>query len=241
MAFRGLIFDLNGVLWWDSHLQEEAWQRLCVELWGRPLSEEEMSVYVHGRNNGETLNYLAGRCVRAEELEQLIRQKEEIYRRMCLDQGDAFRLSPGAVELLDFLAARRIPRTIATASGRSNVGFFVERLCLERWFNPDTIVYDDGTRPGKPAPDIYVQAACNLGLEPAECVVIEDSQAGIRAAHAAGIGYLIALGPAERHSRLTQLAGVSQAVEGLWQVPRERLFLEQPGSDRRETYGNPSP
>jgi beta-phosphoglucomutase-like phosphatase (HAD superfamily) len=139
--------------------------------------------------------------------------------------GDAFELSPGAVELLEFLAAHEIPYTIATASGKSNVGFFFEHLDLNRWFDVDRIVYDDGSRPGKPAPDIYLEAARSLGLEPAQCVVIEDSISGVQAAHAAGIGCIIALGPASRHTALASLAGVSLVVENLGQVPRECLFL----------------
>jgi beta-phosphoglucomutase-like phosphatase (HAD superfamily) len=72
---------------------------------------------------------------------------------------------------------------------------------------------------------IWFGAASNLGLEPARCVVVEDSVSGIDAARAAGIGYLTALGPAHAHKRLTQREGVNQVVESLWQIPKRRLFL----------------
>ena len=225
MAFQGIIFDLNGVLWWDGPLQEQAWGRFSTEVRGWPFSAEEVAIHVHGRTNRHTLEHLTGRAVEGEELGRLTQQKEAIYRQLCLEQGAAFCLSPGAADLLSFLAAHEIPRTIATASERVNLEFYIEHLQLDRWFDPGRIVCDDGSRPGKPAPDIYLQAARTVGLAPARCVVVEDSRSGLQAAHAAGIGYLVALGPAERHGELARLAGVDRVIESLEQLPREWLFL----------------
>jgi beta-phosphoglucomutase-like phosphatase (HAD superfamily) len=224
-AGKGLIFDLNGVLWWDGPLQEQAWRQFSAELRGWPLSAAEFAVHVHGRNNRHTLAHLLGRPVDRKELGRLTEQKETIYRQLCLDQGPAFTLSPGAVELLDFLAVHQIPRTIATATGRANLDFFVAHLHLDRWFDVGLIVYDDGRRLGKPAPDVYLQAACNLGLAPAQCVVVEDSRSGIEAAHAAGIGYIVALGLVDSHDQLARLPGVCAVIAHLGQLPREQLFL----------------
>jgi HAD superfamily hydrolase (TIGR01509 family) len=225
MRFQGIVFDFNGVLWWDTHLQDLSWQQFSAGLRGTPLSAAEMSVHVYGRNNRYTLEYLTGRAIEAGELDELVQEKEAVYRRLCLAEGEKFRLSPGAVELLDWLAARHIPRTIATASERTNLDFFVSHLHLDRWFDVERIVYDDGTRPGKPAPDLYLQAAAAIRLAPRRCVVVEDSQSGLRAARAAGAGYLIALGPADRHAQLAGSEGVSLVIETLGQVPREELFL----------------
>jgi HAD superfamily hydrolase (TIGR01509 family) len=222
MGFEGIIFDFNGVLWWDGHLQEEAWKRFSTEIRGWPFSEEEMAVHVHGRNNRHTLEYATGRTVEGDELSQLTEAKETIYRRRCLEQD--FKLSPGAAGLLDFLVACQVRCTIATASGRTNLAFFVEHLRLDRWFEIDRIVFDDGTRPGKPAPDIYLRAASNLGLDPATCVVVEDSRSGIEAAHAAGIGHVVALGPLSTHQQLRQFEGVDSVIEDLRQLPKEQLF-----------------
>jgi beta-phosphoglucomutase len=239
MRYAGLIFDLNGVLWWDGHLQEQAWRQFSAEIRGCPFSEEEMAVHVHGRNNSHTLTYLTGCELGAGELTYLIERKETIYRQLCLDQGPAFRPSPGAIELLDYLVVHRIPHTIATASGRDNLDFFVVHLHLDRWFDVGRIVYDDGLRPGKPAPDLYLQAAKNLDLKPGRCVVVEDSRSGIQAARAASIGYVIALGSAHMHSRLAQLEGVDAVVESLDQVPRERLFLMR--GDRTTSQDSSAP
>ncbi len=217
-TYKGIIFDFNGVLWWDNHLQELSWREFSAKIRGTPLSDEEMAVHMHGRNNQYLQEYLAGRPVTGQELEQLIEEKEIAYRQLCLTQGENFKLSPGAIELLDFLVEHHIPHTIATASGKSNLDFFIEHLKLGQWFNLNQIVYDDGSRPGKPAPDIYLQAAKNLDLSPAECVVVEDSHSGIQAAHAAQIGWIVALGPIDTHQQLTSLKGVDTVIENLGQI-----------------------
>jgi len=224
VAWQGIIFDLNGVLLWDGALQEEAWTRFSAAVRGRALSPGEMARHVHGRNNRYTLEYLLSRPLSGDETERLSEEKEKIYRRLCLARGPAgFRLSPGAASLLDWLAAHGIPRAIATASGRANVDFFREHLGLDRWFD-QALVYDDGTLPGKPAPDLYLRAARALGLAPAGCVVVEDSVSGLEAARAAGAGLVVALGPPVEHTALAALPGVSLVIESLADLPARELF-----------------
>jgi HAD superfamily hydrolase (TIGR01509 family) len=223
VTYDGIIFDFNGVLWWDAALIEEGWQRTARQLRGWPLSAEEISRCVHGRNNGTILKYLVGRPLPTAEISRLIAEREAYYRGLCLRQGENFRLSPGAVEFLDFLRDRGIRRTIATASEKSNVDFFVRRLHLDRWFDPQKIIYDDLVRPGKPAPDCYLAAAAILGLPPARCVVIEDSLSGVQAARAAGIGRVIGLASSQFREALLQ-AGADTVVENLGQIERETLF-----------------
>lgn len=223
MTFKGIIFDFNGVLWWDSHLQEAAWNQFAAQVRGRPFSAAEIDVHVHGRNNQHSFSYLVDRPITGEELAALTQQKESIYRQLCLDQGVDFKLSPGAIDLLDYLVDHRILHTIATASEKTNLDFFVQHLQLNRWFALENIIYDDGSRPGKPAPDYYLAAAARLGLDPAHCIVVEDSRSGIAAAHAAGMGHVVALGPADTHPQLQQLSGVDRVITHLGDLPQELL------------------
>lgn len=227
MPYRAMIFDFNGVLFWDTELQERSWKVFSAELRGTALSDAEIEVHLHGRTNGYTLEYLLGRSLSKHEIDAITEEKESVYRAACLTLGDAFCLSPGAVELLDFLSAQSIPHAIATASAKPNVDFFAQQFNLLRWFKPEQIVYDDGVRPGKPAPDIYLAAAAALGIAPADCVVVEDSHSGIEAAHAAGIGYIIGIGPAAAQPKLVSLPGVNQVVETLAQVDGAALFLSR--------------
>ena len=223
MPYSGIIFDFNGVLWWDAPLVEETWQVTAHKVRGRPFTAEETAQIMHGRNNRGTMEYLAGRPLGDEEAAQWIEEKEAYYRELCMRQGENFRLSPGAEDLLDFLRDHRIPRTIATASIIVNVDFFVRQLRLERWFDPGKIVYDDGILASKPAPDFYLRAAENLGLDPSRCVVVEDSLSGLRAARAAGIGRVIGL-TANQPAEALLHAGAHATVESLGQMDRTALF-----------------
>lgn len=228
MTYKGIIFDFNGVLLWDGRLHEQAWAEFARQLRPEPFTVAEMAGQMHGRSNHAILEYLTGHKLDAVTAQTLAQQKEAIYQQMCLALGDAFQLSPGAVALLDWLVAQAMPHTIATASDAANVAFFVQHLHLARWFDLSAIVHDDGIMPNKPAPDIYWRAAARLGLSPADCVVVEDSRSGLQAAQAAGIGYVVALGPRSTHPSLAALPGVSATVETLaeWLPQLQTLWRE---------------
>lgn len=224
MTYQGIIFDFNGVLWWDSQLQEQAWREFAREHFGISLTDEMIEIEVHGRNNKHTLEFLAGTPLDDQQVQQLSGQKEALYRTLCLAQGDGFKLSPGADDLLDGINTMGIPRTIATASGKENLLFFIEHLQLERWFEPQFIAYDDGIRPGKPAPDIYLKAADLIGLRPRDCVVVEDSISGIKSASSAGIGYIIAMISEGSNKDPGAIEGIDQIVENMAQIVWNDLF-----------------
>ena len=126
---------------------------------------------------------------------------------------------------MNYLRDNKIPRTIATASNRMNVDFYIEMLHLERWFDLDKIVYSNGKIPGKPAPDIYEIAAKNLGLIPQECIVIEDALSGIEAAKRANIGKIIAIASREPKEFYKNVPGVSQIITDFDQIDKN-IFVQ---------------
>jgi HAD superfamily hydrolase (TIGR01509 family) len=224
MRYQGVAFDFNGVLFWDADLQVKSWQGIAQNLRGHEMTDDELVAHMHGRPNSYVLSYLAGRTIVGQELLDLIQVKESFYRELCLLNPRRLVLSPGARDLLETLARRNIPRTIATSSEITNLNFFIEHLRLDRWFDVAKIVYDDGMRPGKPAPDIYREAARNIGVAPSECVVVEDAVSGIAAAYAAGIGYIVAIGAPAAFQRLLACNGVAVAIKSLRDFPREQLL-----------------
>lgn len=209
---RGIIFDFNGVLLWDSRLHVMAWNECARKIRGREFSEEEIEHRMHGRTNGDILEYLAGRPLKPTELLHYIHQKESIYQRLCLEHKEELKLAPGVPEFLDYLKAHHKPATIATSSSPLNLKFYYEHLPLDRWFTYDRVAYDDGTMQGKPAPDLFLKAAKNLGLDPSECIVIEDARSGITAAYRAGIGKIIAIGPEQNQRALAAIEGVDETI-----------------------------
>ena len=142
---------------------------------------------------------------------------------MCLKDVANFHLVPGAESLLDYLVEHRIPHTIATASGIVNVEFFIRNFRLDRWFDPDKIVYDDGSLQGKPHPDIYQKASRTVGVAPEKCIVIEDAVSGIESAYRAGIGKIIAVDSTFGSAVLAALPGVSEVIHDLTGFDRNYL------------------
>ena len=166
--YRGIIFDFNGTLYWDSPLHKQAWREYSKLLRGTMFSDEEMVKYMFGRTNELIIKYLIGKQPTPEMVEKYGDEKEELYRQMCLKDKENFHLAKGAPELLDYLKRNNIPMTIATMSDKKNVDFYIKHFKIDRWFDLDKIVYSDGKIPGKPAPDIYQIAAKKLGLKPEE-------------------------------------------------------------------------
>ena len=197
MSYNGIIFDFNGTLFWDSELHMEAWREFSRRLRGTSFSDEEMLKYMFGRTNEDIIAYAIGKRPSQELVEKFAVEKEQVYRDMCKKHPEIFKLAPFAEEFLNYLKESNIPRTIATMSEKENVDFYIKEFHLEKWFDVEKIVYSDGIIPGKPAPDIYLIAAKRLGLDPKNCIVVEDAISGINAAKNAGIGKVVAIASME--------------------------------------------
>ncbi len=197
MKNKGIIFDFNGTLFWDSQKHYDAWYEMSKKLRGTPFSDDEMIHHMFGRTNENILTYALGRKPSKEEVEKYSVEKELIYLEMCKKDEKNTKLADGVEDFLDYLCKNNIPHTIATMSEKMNVDFYIDVFKLEKWFDIDKIVYSDGKIPGKPAPDIYLTAAKNIEVEPKNCTVFEDAISGIRAAEAAGIGRIIAVASKE--------------------------------------------
>lgn len=205
MSYNGIIFDFNGTLFWDSELHMEAWREFSKRLRGTQFSDEEMLKYMFGRTNEDIIAYAIGKRPSPELVKKFAVEKEQVYRDMCKRHPEIFKLAPFAEEFLDYLKANNIPRTIATMSEKENVDFYIKEFHLEKWFDVEKIVYSDGIIPGKPAPDIYLIAAKRLGLDPKNCIVVEDAISGINAAKNAGIGKVVAIASMENPDFYSEL------------------------------------
>lgn len=223
MKESGIIFDFNGTLLDDSDKQEKAWRTFAQSALGREITDEEFQSSVHGRNNTFTLEFLAGKALTDQQISQYSDEKEAVYRHLCLKDREHFRLSVDAVRLLDELLLKKTPMTIATASPKDNVDFYIQQLNLGRWFDTDKIIYNDGTIPGKPAPDFYIRAARAIGLPAKNCIVIEDAVSGILSAHSAGIGKVIAISLHYNDETLKQMTEVYSLIHNFDEFDRSLL------------------
>lgn len=226
MKYKGIIFDFNGTLLFDSEKHLEAWREYSKQLRGTPFTDEEMRDYMFGRTNEDIIAYAIGKKPDPELVNKLGLEKEAVYREMCRKEGDNLKLAPHAEEFLDFLCENDIPHTIATMSGIENVEFYIEQFNLKKWFDIDKIVYANGKIPGKPAPDIYVIAAQNLELDPKDCIVVEDAVSGINAAENAGIGKIIAMASMEPVELYKNMLSVGEIITDFNQLDRSQFYLK---------------
>jgi beta-phosphoglucomutase len=183
--YKGFVFDLDGVLTETSKAHFEAWQELAAEL-GIEVPEQTMDE-VRGISRLESLDIILGYAhspieYSYDEKVALATQKNNIY----LDKIKAYSpsdLAEGTVELLELLKSNHIG--IALASASNNAPFLLKAMKIDHFFDA---VVDPGSIPkGKPAPDIFLKACEMLGLEPHECVGVEDAEAGIESIKSAGL------------------------------------------------------
>jgi beta-phosphoglucomutase-like phosphatase (HAD superfamily) len=189
---KGVLFDFNGTLFFDSELHIKAFKKYFTEHGKDEPSAEFITQKIFGRPNPRIYSDNFNPNPTEEEWREFADEKEGLYRDFCLSSPELMKYTDGAYELLDYLKENGIPYCLATGCGIDNVSFYMEHMDLGRWFDLDkNVVYFDGTFAGKPEPDTYLIAAEKLGLEASECLVFEDGTSGILAANRANAGGVV--------------------------------------------------
>ncbi len=180
---KAVIFDLDGVLADTAVLHRAAWQQLADEI-GAPLDETtaERMKGVDRRGSLEILLERAPRAYSESEKEALAARKNACYVELIGHLGPSD-LLPGARAAVE--SARRMGLKTALASASRNARQLLDRLGIDTLF--DYVVDAGRITRSKPDPEIFLAAACGLGLAPEECLGVEDAAAGIAAIHAAGM------------------------------------------------------
>ncbi|CAJ1197272.1 HAD family hydrolase [Companilactobacillus nantensis] len=188
---KAMIFDFNGTMIFDGGIQKDSWRAFLKQQFNRNMTEVEFAQHIAGRNNRHTFEYYLQRRLSDSELADISEQKEQMYRAECLRRVNEFQLVAGLPEFLDKCLKKQIQVNIATASEASNVDFFFEQLQLDRWFDRQKVALNDGNLAGKPAPDIFLHAMKNVGVNSEHSAIFEDSVSGIQAANNAQAGKVI--------------------------------------------------
>ena len=209
-TYKGVIFDFNGTLFFDNDKHILAWGEISKMLRGRGITEEELLEHFNGVPNQKIVAYLLGREGIKEEIEIYSQLKEELYRKFCLEDKENFHLVDGAKEFFDYLNEKGIPFTIASASIKANIDFFVREFELGNWMNPKDIVYDDGSYENKIA--MFQDAAKKLGVEIKDCLIVEDSVSGIYSAYLAGCRNIYVIDSSNKAEEYKALPGVVKVI-----------------------------
>ena len=178
---QAVIFDVDGTLLDTERIYMKAWKEAAAEMgYVMPDRVLQMTRAVNAKDAarifeeeiGNGFSYTATRPIRVRIAEEIIHRESPI-------------LKPGVLELLDFLKEKGIRLAVASST---NTQTTKEHLASSGILEPfEVVVGGDQIVNGKPHPDIFLRAAELLGAAPEMCVVVEDSPAGIKAGHAAGM------------------------------------------------------
>lgn len=187
--WKGIIFDLDGVLLSTDHFHYLAWKTLADKL-GIPFDEKKNDL-LRGVSRMDSLEIILGE--RSDEFSPekkiaFATEKNLNYRRYLQTLTPEF-VSPEVPETLQKLRVSGL--RLAVGSSSKNTPLILEKTDLRKYF--DTVSDGNNITKSKPDPEVFLKAAQFMGLDPSECVVVEDADSGIEAAKRGGF-YAISIG-----------------------------------------------
>ncbi|MDV7751385.1 beta-phosphoglucomutase [Enterococcus casseliflavus] len=214
---KGFVFDLDGVITDTAKYHYIAWKELAAEIGIEiDLKFNEQLKGISRMDSLERILTLGNKNDAYTEVEkEALATKKNTHYVQLLQSLTPDDLLPGVKTFLDEAKAKNIPCAIASAS--KNAPFILDKLGVMQDF--DTIVDPAILKKGKPDPEIFIQAALALGIEPAEAVGFEDAQAGIDGINAAGM-YAVGVYSGE------ELHGADVIVEKLTDLNIDELLAK---------------
>ncbi|MCH8064865.1 MAG: HAD family phosphatase, partial [Chloroflexi bacterium] len=164
---------------------------------GTPLTLKDYVTKYQGHSNKENFPAIFGKKLSKKEIVSFTNEKEEVYRRMYTQ------VEPlgGFLEILDKAKSMGLKIALATLAPKQNRDYIIDKLNLRGVF--DVIVGDEGVSKGKPDLEIYLSTAKELGIDPKDCLVFEDSIPGVQSAKRAGMK-VVALSTTHQPTDLTE-------------------------------------
>lgn len=198
MKYKGIIFDLDGVICFTDKFHYQAWKEMADGM--GIYFDETINNRLRGVSRMESLEIILERCdaeLSQEKKEELAAQKNEIYVKLLQKMTEAD-LSDEVRQTLDALREQGVKLAIGSSS--KNAKLILGRIGLGEYFD----AVSDGTNitKSKPDPEVFLKAAEYLNLPPDECLVVEDAVAGIDAACSGGFSSA-GLGEAAAYSKTT--------------------------------------
>lgn len=210
-SLQAVIWDLDGVILDSANDHRLAWHRLAREE-GITFTDADFWATFGKRNQDIIPAYWP---VRSPEHLQALADRKETYFRESVRQTAAF--LPGAEALMRELHEAGFFQALASSTPLINIRLIDELLGLSRYLS--VLASGENVPHGKPAPDLFLYAASQLGVAPQACIVVEDAVAGVQAAHAASMRCISVAGERD----LAGLRAAELMVHDLTEVNVERV------------------
>jgi beta-phosphoglucomutase len=178
---KAVLFDLDGTLLDNNEVHYKAWKKYLKDN-GKEISDEDFKENISGRTNQDAVEYVYDKKMSKEEAEKYYLKKEEIYREMFAPDIKAIN---GLEAFLEDLKNNGVTMAIATSGIKVNIDFMFDHVPIKQYFKE--IVDANDIKKGKPEPEIFLKTAEELGFSGQQCIVFEDSIAGVQAGKAAGM------------------------------------------------------
>jgi beta-phosphoglucomutase-like phosphatase (HAD superfamily) len=178
---QALIFDMDGTMIDSMGCHAQSWIEF-TRRHGIHVDVADLLRRTTGRTGAECMTELFARPIPREEALLLIAEKESIYRDLF---APVFREVPGFTEFASQALRIGLKVGVGTAGDQHNIAFAMAHLKLP--FTPHALVGGDEGFPGKPEPEIFLEAARRMAIHPSACIVFEDAPFGIEAARRAGM------------------------------------------------------
>jgi beta-phosphoglucomutase len=196
--FKAVIFDFDGVIVDTPKISFRAWK----EVYGRngiEFTMEDYSKYQGVRSEDKVPLILKEKGKYSKELAgKILSEREPLKRKYLLEAAEDI-LVPGALEFIKQLKDGGFRLALISSSLKENASILIKRFNVDRLF--EFMIFGDEIRQGKPYPEIFLRAAEALNVGPETCLLFEDAVNGIRAAMAAGMGF-IAVNTNDNHEDL---------------------------------------
>ena len=180
-SFGAVILDMDGLMLDTEIIEFRAWQRAARDF-GWSISDEQYLQVIGATDQDAWAALTSWWQARPGERGSLDAVRERAADYVAASPAG---IKDGLIELLGWISAERVPLAVGSSSTRDIVAARLGQAGLADAFG--VIAAGDEVAHGKPAPDIFLLAASRLGCEPGACVVVEDSDHGINAAHSAGM------------------------------------------------------
>lgn len=179
---RAVLFDMDGLMIDSESIQSLSFEAIMRELGVEPRLNELGVVQTIGITAKDNWLNLQAEYGLEAPMDELLARKRVHYKRLLSENITS---QPGLLKLLLHLDEMPTKKAIASSSSADNIALVVSRLKIDRHF--DALISGEEVKRGKPEPDIFIEAARQLGVNPEDCVVLEDAESGVRAATAAGM------------------------------------------------------
>jgi len=178
---KGIAFDMDGLMFDTERLAVEGWvfagkqmglnisKDIIIKTLGLNIEDTKRILF---NNLGEAFDFSAARKIRVDYVTSYV-------------ENNGIPIKTGLIELLDYLYSNHFKITVATSTERERAQYYINKAGISKYFNK--FICGDMIKRGKPEPDIYLRASEIIGVNPYECLALEDSPLGILSAYKAGM------------------------------------------------------